>query len=202
MVLVSVFFFYLGCCLTINFTHIECATKASNNNEMETRDKSLSKAQYVVIIISSPNNEPKRDAIRATWGNFVDNIFVENGEIIYKWNHTGISKQSQKNIVKLFFAVGTLGLSEIKAEKLANEQKRNKDILVLDNIEDSYKNLSLKVLNTLSWISKNLKEMKYVIKCDDDSFVRIDIIVKDLVAFAPSMNAPELDKFVTLKVCW
>ncbi|KPI93379.1 Beta-1,3-galactosyltransferase 6 [Papilio xuthus] len=41
--------------------------------------------------------------------------------------------------------------------------------------------------------------MKYVIKCDDDSFVRIDLIVKDLDAFAPSMNAPELNKFVTFK---
>ncbi|XP_014360342.2 beta-1,3-galactosyltransferase 6 [Papilio machaon] len=199
MVLASVVFFYLGCCLTINFTRIECANKTSSKKELETQVQSLSKVQYVVIILSSPNNDLHRDAVRTTWGNYVNNIFVENGEIIYKWNHNSMSEQSQRNVIKLLFVVGTLGLSGIKADKLRNEQKRNKDILILDNIEDTYKNLSLKVLNALSWISENLKEMKYVIKCDDDSFVRIDLIVKNLNAFAPNMNAPELNKFVTFK---
>ncbi|XP_068628309.1 beta-1,3-galactosyltransferase 6 [Battus philenor] len=199
MILLSVFFFYLGCCLTISLTRIECATTPSTNKLLKNQDEDLSTAKYIVLIISSPNNELKRDAIRATWGNLHNNIFMDDGELIYKWNNTWVSKQSRLNIVKLYFVVGTLGLSRAKAEKLRNEQRRTKDILQLHHVEDTYKNLSFKILNALDWVSKNLKQMEYLIKCDDDSFVRIDLIVRDLAAYAPSMNAPAISQFISVK---
>lgn len=203
MVLLSVFSFYLGCFLTLSFTRIDCLSATSNNIAYKRNENAIfTTADYIVLIISSPSNEAKRDSIRATWANFVNNLSIENGEIVYKWNSTWVQKKSQQNIVKTYFVMGTLGLDKEKLEKLSDEQKRSKDMLFLDSVEESYKNLSLKMLHALYWLSKNLKEMKYVIKCDDDSFVRIDLIVKDLDAYAPSMSAPELRSFVTLKVLY
>ncbi|CAK1599893.1 unnamed protein product [Parnassius mnemosyne] len=186
LVLFSIFFFYLGCCLTLSFLRIDCTkVTVSNNNVLQLQDDTIILAEYIVLIVSSPSNQAKRDAVRATWSKFVNNIFIDNGQTIYKWNYSWTTQNSQHGMIKIYFAVGTQGLNDEKIKSLRAEQKHSKDLLFL-NIEDNYQNLSLKNLKAIKWFSKNVKGMKYLIKCDDDSFVRIDLIVKDLEAFAPN----------------
>ncbi|XP_046969952.1 beta-1,3-galactosyltransferase 6 [Vanessa cardui] len=202
MILASILFFYLGCGITLSFIRIECASPTSNaitRKSKENFDNNLDKIEYAVLIISNPLNEAKRDAIRATWANFIDNIFIENGEHLYKWNHTWTGNTIKHDLIKCFFVVGTEGLDAEKMKKIQAEHTRSNDLLLLNNFEDSYKNLAKKLINSLEWMSNNLKELKYVIKCDDDSFVRVDLIVRDLEAFAPEMSGPMISQYVTYK---
>lgn len=193
MIFVSLFFFYLGCCITLSFLRIDCA------NAFLNRSNSMIKSEYAVLIISGPDNEVKRDSIRATWMKIASNIFVENGEKLYKWNHTWTKHQTRIKLIKFYFVIGTKGLSESKVTKLVNEENRSNDLLLFDNLEDTYENLASKMLKSLKWINENLEGLKYLIKCDDDSFVRVDLIVKELEAYGPEMNAPEISEFVSYK---
>ncbi|CAH2099843.1 unnamed protein product [Euphydryas editha] len=202
MILASILFFYLGCGITLSFIKIECNSSTSTTNNRKSNNdfkNNLDKVEYAVLIISSPMNEVKRDAIRATWANFVDNIIVENGEHLYKWNHTWIENNNKQDSIKCFFVVGVQGLDSVKLKKIQSEHARSNDLLLLSNFEDSYKNLASKLIHALQWISNNLKQLKYIIKCDDDSFVRIDLIVRDLEAFAPEMSGPTINQYVTYK---
>lgn len=196
MILASIFFFYIGCGLTLSFLRLECVDAVSSVNKVT---KPYSKSEYVVLIVSGPDNEEKRDVIRATWAKLATNIFIENGEKLFKWNHTWIGQTVQQDLIKFYFAIGTKGLSRNKLDKLRNENSRTHDLLILDQLEDSYRNLALKMLHALSWIDKNVEGLKYLLKCDDDSFVRIDLIVKDLEAFAPDMSDRKLSNYVSYK---
>ena len=42
------------------------------------------------------------------------------------------------------------------------------------DFEDDYNKLTNKLLASFVWISRNFRDFKYVVKADDDSFVRID----------------------------
>lgn len=154
--------------------------------------------EYVVLILSSPNNEPQRNSIRTTWMRFASNIFIENGEKLYKWKLN--TDSTIPNFIKFYFIVGIKNLDNDKLSQLNSENHHFNDLLLLNNLEDSYKNLASKMLQTFIWFNKNLPHMKYVIKCDDDSFVRVDLIVKDLEAFAPDMCASGINEYVSCKV--
>lgn len=199
MILASIFFFYIGCGITLSFLRLECAD-ALAAKELSLTQNSLNKIEYAVLILSGPDNEAKRDAIRATWMKFANNIFVENGEKLYKWNHTWTEQHVTPDFIKFYFVIGTQSLSETKLLRLDSENNRSNDLLLLDSFEDSYKNLAVKMLHSLKWLNNNLKRLKYLIKCDDDSFVRADLIIKDLEAYAPEMNDNALSEYVTYKV--
>lgn len=157
-------------------------------------------SEYAVLIISGPDNEVKREAIRATWMKIASNTFIENGGKFYKRNHTRTKNQSRQQLIKFYFVIGTKGLSQSKITKLNNEEYRSNDLLFLDNLEDTYENLALKMLKSLKWINDNLEGLKYLIKCDDDSFVRVDLVIRELEDYAPQMNDPAISEFITYKV--
>lgn len=198
MILVSILFFYLGCCVTLGLVKIECAQQSTENNKKLSNV--FDSVEYAVLILSSPSNEAKRDAIRTTWANFINNICIENGERLYKWNHTRSGGNVKQEFIKFFFVLGTKGLDSQILERINSENARSNDLLLLGNFEDNYVNLTKKLILSLKWLNNNLKHLKYVIKCDDDSFVRVDIIVRDLEAFGLEMNGPPINQFVSYKV--
>ncbi|KRT79443.1 hypothetical protein AMK59_7275 [Oryctes borbonicus] len=84
--------------------------------------------------------------------------------------------------VKHYFVIGTLGLSNSVLANLKTEQKEHNDLLYLP-IYDSYQNLTEKIAKTFSWLTDQLDvglNFKYVLKCDDDSFVRLENLVHEL----------------------
>ncbi|KAL3281462.1 hypothetical protein HHI36_004671 [Cryptolaemus montrouzieri] len=100
-----------------------------------------------------------------------------------------LKNKNQRNIsdskrfhVKHFFAVGISGLDEKKLSNLSREQTDFQDILTLPII-DSYGNLTLKVLKSFEWLNEQFDYgllFKYVLKCDDDSFVRLDNLIHEI----------------------
>ncbi|XP_041974319.1 beta-1,3-galactosyltransferase 6 [Aricia agestis] len=196
MVLVGLFFFYLGCVITLNFVNTECPASSTTGILESTVNTEV---EYIVLVLSGPQNEVKRDAIRSTWANFVGNIITENNVRLYRWNHSWTEPKKAQSFAKILYPIGVQGLSENQLKKISNENSRSKDLILLENLHDSYENLARKVIESMIWLNNNYKNLKYVLKCDDDSFVRVDLIIKDLEAFAPQMNAPEISTYVTQK---
>uniref|UniRef100_A0A0B6Y861 Hexosyltransferase n=1 Tax=Arion vulgaris TaxID=1028688 RepID=A0A0B6Y861_9EUPU len=115
-----------------------------------------SRYTLVILIISGPDNLNERNTIRQTWLTGIDDSFV------------------------LFrFVVGTAALDKEKAIQLTREDATNKDMVLLNNVKDSYNELTFKVLQALVWLDKHA-EYQYVLKVDDDSFVFVSGVLLEL----------------------
>ena len=103
---------------------------------------------FIIIITSSPDHFEHRREIRSTWCN---------------------SKLStQGDLWQCIFLIGQT-IDTRTSSKLKEESLRHRDILQGSYL-DSYRNLTLKVMHGLSWLSRKC-EAPYVLKTDDDCFV-------------------------------
>ncbi|GFN96458.1 beta-1,3-galactosyltransferase 6-like [Plakobranchus ocellatus] len=113
-------------------------------------------AKLVILIISAPGNIHERDTIRDTWLKDIDHKAV------------------------LFrFVIGTSSLDSQGKDKIDREALVHKDLLALATIADSYQQLTLKVLEAFKWLDSNV-DFQYVLKVDDDSYVRVSNILSEL----------------------
>lgn len=200
MVLIGIFCFTIGCFLSLNLLSIDCVCSSNTpENNFSVGQKPYSPVEYVVLILSKPSNSATRNVIRQTWTKLSSNIILENGEVLYRWNISTHNLTSLPSI-KHYFVIGTQSLNKDTITNLQEENSSQNDLLLLDTFQDSYRNLTLKILHSLKWLSENHPRLKYLVKCDDDSFVRVDLIVRDLEAFAPAMNAPQIQDSVSFKV--
>ncbi|GBP23012.1 Beta-1,3-galactosyltransferase 6 [Eumeta japonica] len=176
---------------------VAVVTDAGANILSDQRDTSL--PLELQIYLKSPVADLKQDPLHL-W-KALESTCPNLKKIALKYLCcTATSTASERLFSKaVYFALGTKGLTSEELENLKSEQRRTKDLLLLDEIEDSYKNLALKVKYSLKWLSENLKKLKYVVKCDDDSFLRIDLIIMNLETYAPNMNSPRLAKYISSK---
>ena len=111
-----------------------------------------------IVILTSPNGVDRRNAIRETW---LSNVETLDSAIV----------------TKFIIGVKELPLEHIKS--LEDENNLYQDILFLQELKDAYKELPSKVLQTFKWIDQNVNS-SYILKVDDDSFVRLDHIISEL----------------------
>ncbi len=116
------------------------------------------KLHIIILILSSPGGVIRRNAIRGTW--------------LHNY-HSGLLKVTSR------FLIGTNRLLKEKIGNLTVEQNQFGDLLLFPDLKDSYSNLSRKVLNGLEWAYKT-ETFDFLIKTDDDSYVRIDHVAKNL----------------------
>lgn len=109
----------------------------------------------VILIITRPKSIFRRKAIRES--------FLRHA------NETGHGKS-----VKHYFVIGSEGLERDLQLRLQEEP----DLLMLP-IQDGYERLTVKVLSAMS-VLHVIEDFKYVLKVDDDMFVRVPELVKDL----------------------
>lgn len=112
----------------------------------------------VILVLSAPGGVIRRNAIRGTW--------------LHNY-HSGMLKVTSR------FLIGTNRLLKEKMGNLTVEQNQFGDLLFFDELRDSYSNLSAKVLLGLKWVYKTVK-FDFLIKTDDDSYVRIDQVAKNI----------------------
>ena len=112
----------------------------------------------VVLILSSVHGRERRDAIRETW--------MEG----YK---------DLEHPVLIKFSIGTLGLSPSDLDSLNSEQLAFNDLLLLPNLQESYSNLTRKVLYSFVNLDQSY-DFSYLMKCDDDTFIVLKTIMKEL----------------------
>ena len=118
-----------------------------NKNEGFCSQKNM---KYLVYVFTAPANFEHRQNIRRTWGN----------NALFK-NQTG----------KVVFLLGNVIKKDVQ-NKIKEEIKLNRDIVQEDYIE-SYFNITFKGILALRWLNDNCKNVKYVIKLDDDNFLNI-----------------------------
>ena len=85
-----------------------------------------------------------------------------------------------KHLLKqIRFFVGTQNLSQGLLEMLHREQPIYHDIVMLDQLVDSYENLTTKVVQTMKWTAQHMN-FTYYLKCDDDSYPLLNPIISEL----------------------
>ncbi|XP_027032289.1 beta-1,3-galactosyltransferase 6 isoform X1 [Tachysurus fulvidraco] len=129
------------------------------------RTASLSDAKeisafLVVLVTTGPKYTERRSIIRSTW----------------------LSKTDPD--VLALFAIGTLGLPSEDMRNLETEQMRHGDLLLLPELRDSYENLTLKLIHAYSWLDQKL-DFRFVLKADDDTFARLDLLKEELKSKEP-----------------
>ncbi|KAK6639493.1 hypothetical protein RUM43_007766 [Polyplax serrata] len=126
----------------------------------------------VIIIFSSVNNFNKRQTIRETW--LLDTMKSKEVKHFFVISE-GNSKDDQKILISI-------------------EEDKHNDLLLLSNLEDTFFLLTLKLVATFGWLTnikvlgnkgvsktvKSFKNFKFVLKCDDDSFVRVTEVINEL----------------------
>lgn len=90
--------------------------------------------------------------------------------------------------IKHLFAIGTFGLEKNVVNEILSEQRVYNDLLLIDDLKDSYKNLTLKLIKTMKKLEKTTPNYKYLLKCDDDSYVKLDLLTQDLIQYQSKLN--------------
>ncbi|KAI0234284.1 Beta-1,3-galactosyltransferase 1, partial [Lamellibrachia satsuma] len=103
-----------------------------------------------VYLHSAPGNSERRDLVRQTWANR-RLLKYHNSRVVFL---LGLPKNNETQV------------------KLRAEFAQHGDI-VQGNFDDDYRNLTLKGIMGLKWISTYCAQAQYALKSDDDAFVNI-----------------------------
>ena len=112
----------------------------------------------VVLVLTSPRGVMRRNAIRGSW--------------MHRYDTKNLKVTSK-------FLVGTLELEQSKGHDLQLESNKFNDMLLFNDLKDTYHNLSRKVLFGLNWAEQELGHFDFLIKTDDDSFVQIEKVAEN-----------------------
>ncbi|VEN52888.1 unnamed protein product [Callosobruchus maculatus] len=165
-----IFSFILGCTFMVSIAPINKTCKLDDTDREHNimKNSKFRGPDLIIIILSAPKNVKNRQLIRDTWRKLYGNK-QNNLEQTFK--------------VKHYFVIGNLGLRADVKRQLTDEQNAYKDLLILP-MEDHYRNLTLKVKQAFQWLSDQYDygvNFKYVLKCDEDSFVHLKSFVDELI---------------------
>ncbi|KAK3099958.1 hypothetical protein FSP39_012530 [Pinctada imbricata] len=120
---------------------------------------SINSVDFLLYFNSHPANFERRNYLRKTWA----------GNLIFK-----------NLVVRTIFVLGNTESAEQK-KKVEEESKMYHDI-IQGNINDTYRNISLKVLLMLDWVHHYCPHAKYVIKADDDFYVNPYLMIENMIS--------------------
>lgn len=106
----------------------------------------------LVVVTSAVTHFDAREAIRKTWGQFA----VERGAL-------------------LLFLLGATTNQSLQ-DVVVKEEQMYGDILQ-GAFVDNYYNLTLKTISLMRWVNETCRDVKYVLKVDDDMFVNMQMMV-------------------------
>lgn len=172
----------------------------------------------VIIILSAPKNLDQRNAIRQTWLNLKpkiddspdkdftsndlgfdekgflqqDSIYQQKAELEHfkKKLLNSRYKPLQKDLdveVLHYFAIGSENVPFVEMNTLTKEHQKYHDLLFLNDLHESYSNLTLKLLKTIEAVS-NIQSFEYLLKTDDDTYVKLDYLIEDLYEYDKVMK--------------
>ncbi|KAL1513377.1 hypothetical protein ABEB36_002796 [Hypothenemus hampei] len=194
----ALFSFILGSMITLNLTPINktCIVDNTDKEYNIMQNSKLKNPELIIIIMSAPKNLDRRSVIRSTW--------------LSLGKKTGLTSSFK---FKHYFVLGSIGLSNDEVLHLSAEQSEFSDILILP-IHDGYENLTGKVLKSFEWLDEQYNYglgYKYVLKCDDDSFVNLPLLLSEIpkmektlsnsnLKFPLNLSPEELNQFITTDV--
>lgn len=126
----------------------------------------------LVLVPSLAQHTNIRQTIRETWGRYASQKTLPPSYSSY--------------VVKIAFLFGKWENNDTK-ELLLNEKRIFRDIVVGD-FNDTYQNLTRKILMGLKWMSTFCGEADYILKVDEDIFVNIPRLVDVLTQNPANMT--------------
>lgn len=87
-----------------------------------------------------------------------------------------------------YFIVGSNGLSDAEKRRLLEEKRLHQDLLIMDELKDSYANLTYKLLMSFEMLETK-QSFKYLLKTDDDTYVKLDQLLSDLYQYDELITA-------------
>lgn len=120
----------------------------------------------LVAVMSAPGNLRERNAFRKTWSS----VTWYNGQRI-----------------RTVFVLGKRSDNIGVQRAVYEENQRYRDIIQL-NFSDYYRNLTLKTVLTLRWVITHCRDVKFVMKTDDDMIVQYKPIVGLLTHLSYTQN--------------
>ena len=139
-------------------------------------DRELLHGHYelMVGIVSAPSHFRERAAARRTWLRYANN--VPRGRVAHRFFVGRVATSTTMSNVSAHWL----------ARQLAEEQSAHGDLVALDSL-DSYERLPFKTLAMFRWLAaqhgRNCS-FDFVLKTDDDSYVRIERLLAHLRAAA------------------
>lgn len=103
--------------------------------------------------------------------------------------------------VKTLFAIGTHGLSRSERKVIYEEQRVYNDILELDDLQDSYANLTMKIVRSMAHVDE-VYDFKYLMKLDDDTYVKLDLLSEDLLGYYEKLHRLRAKHPKPLELYW
>lgn len=172
----------------------------------------------ILLIVTAPENFERRSTIRETYLNLRPRVINESyqDELINipTFNDRGQLQQESvktqrqllvnyrawlekpvKNIkvinfkTKPLFAIGVHGQPKNIRRAIYEEQRVFGDILELEELQDSYANLTAKVLQSMQQIDAKY-DFRYLAKLDDDTYVKLDLLAEDLLSYYEKLHRP------------
>ncbi|EDW77760.1 uncharacterized protein Dwil_GK24661 [Drosophila willistoni] len=98
----------------------------------------------------------------------------------------------RKIIVKHLFAIGTQQMPSNLRDQIQSEQKQHKDLLLLPHLHESYRNLTGKLLQAIEGVIQQY-DFSYLIKVDDDTYVKLDHLLNELVSYDRKLLRKTMD---------
>ena len=133
-------------------------------------------APFLLIVVPSvPSHTNTRDVIRNTYGAFARSDTDDK-----------MAQLVDGKKVKLAFIVGTDG-NRITDLALKRESTLHNDIVQAD-FDDTYHNLTRKMLLALKWSSIYCGDIEFFLKADEDVFVNVPALVKRLQALPSNIR--------------
>lgn len=129
--------------------------------------KVKSKLSLIILVCTAVSDFKQREAIRNTWGSIA-------------------SANNNTDYVRLAFLVGSTKSAMVQRQ-IEEETVKYTDIIQQDFV-DSYRNLTLKSIMLLKWVSEYCPNVRYVLKTDDDMYVNVPNLVNTLIRLPVKSN--------------
>lgn len=223
--------FSIGCLFTLNFVNIDYSSCRENSADLLTKKddfflivlilsapKNIERRNAIrkTWLNLKPNYDIKYSSDAIYIPTYSDSGFLEHESIDEQKNllanyknwieftEKSLTQRSSSETAKIrhYFVVGTQGMDSEGFEKISNEENENSDLLLLNNLRDSYQALTKKLMMSFEEILKN-HNFKYVLKCDDDTYVKLDSLASDLVTYDDELDKKRFDDtFVKPELYW
>lgn len=148
--------FFAGVIVTLATMRIDTA-RSSNVGSAGSRTKLPTKhptpVKLAILVLSAAGNTERRAVLRTTW---LSNSPTES------YRH--------------WFVIGTSDMEIATVNLLDEEQRQYGDLLLLPTVSDKYQFLTEKLLASFAWLSAH--QFTHVLKCDDDSYVRVLLLMQ------------------------
>lgn len=145
-------------------------------------------AELVIGILSSPGNFRLRQYVRSGWVRLARRALSDGTGHWRDDSGTGGSSDGEPFApFKHYFIVGRSGNASLERD-VQQESAEYGDIFVADAVQEDYRNISRKVLAFFDCVDDarslsppdSSRRMRWVLKCDDDSFVRVEDLLNEL----------------------